>query len=72
MTTNRVRVFRERRRWTLKHLAALAGTTESHLSKIERGLVEPFGITKEAIADALEMPRAEVFPAQPETAEASA
>lgn len=60
--TNLVRRFRERKRLTLKQLETLTGLQESHLSKIERRLISPNGITKEKLAEALNTPREILFP----------
>jgi transcriptional regulator with XRE-family HTH domain len=54
----------------LQKLAILMGSTKTHLSLIERGLVQPQGITQERIAEALGVPREELFPAVSEEATA--
>ncbi len=59
---NSVRLHRERKRWTLKRLSAVTGIAEAQLSRIERGLVTPRGITEERIAEGLQVPRHELFP----------
>jgi transcriptional regulator with XRE-family HTH domain len=59
---NNVRRLRERKQLTLGQLAAILGTDPGHLSRIERGLVEPRGITKERLAKALGRRREAVFP----------
>jgi transcriptional regulator with XRE-family HTH domain len=60
--SNHVRRYREKRQWTLRKLGALVGSDIAHLSKIERGLIIPNGITREKIADALGIPRHVLFP----------
>jgi transcriptional regulator with XRE-family HTH domain len=59
---NLVRRERERQGLTLKQLAALLGTDAGHLSRIERGLIEPQGLTKERIANKLRRKREFLFP----------
>ncbi len=61
---NTVRRHRERRGWSLRQLAQAMerADLEGHLSKIERGLVNPHGTTKERIAAALAVPREVLFP----------
>jgi HTH-type transcriptional regulator, competence development regulator len=62
LPTNRVRRYRERRRLTLRKLALLSGIDAAHLSRIERGIIRPGGITQERIAAALLVDRDELFP----------
>jgi transcriptional regulator with XRE-family HTH domain len=65
---NQVRRYREKRRWTLLQLATVMGkpSIEAHLSRIERGLADPTGITKERIAEALGIAREDLFPYEAE------
>lgn len=65
---NTLRRHREKRRLTLKKLSALTGVAEAQLSRIEREVVEPRGITQERIADALGVPRDVLFPEPQEAA----
>lgn len=67
---NLVRRAREKRQWTLLHLATVMGhpQLQGHLSRIERGEVQARGITQERIAEALGVPRDELFPLEDEKA----
>lgn len=58
----RVRHRREELSMTQKQLADMAGTTQQHLSFLERGAVEPRTDLKVRLAQALSVPVAELFP----------
>lgn len=53
---NRLRLARKRRKLTAKRLAELAGITSVQLSRIEKGVSEPFPETVDALASALGYP----------------
>jgi transcriptional regulator with XRE-family HTH domain len=58
---SRLRELREHRGESLRALALRAGLTPSFISQIERGVAQPSVSTLFRIADALEIPVAEIF-----------
>jgi transcriptional regulator with XRE-family HTH domain len=62
--TNALRPIREERGLTLKEFATILGSTESHLSKVERGLIVPHGITQARWARLIGVDRNSLFPAE--------
>lgn len=65
---SRLRRYREARRLTLRKVELLTGIGESYLSKLERGLVTPNGITRERLAEVYGVSRDELFPEDAEVA----
>lgn len=59
-----IRTLRQQRGFTLSQLAGAAGISESLLSQVERGRVDPSLATLRSIARSLEIPLFELFAAQ--------
>lgn len=62
LKTNRLRVARAERRMTQLDLARAAGVSQSTLSLIENGYVEPTPDQRADFARILETPETELFP----------
>lgn len=60
-----VRKQRERRRWTQQELADRSGLPQSHISRIERGVLSPSHKTVNRLAEALKVSIGEIDPSAP-------